>query len=377
MTASVPSKQALATSVISARVGRGLLIIDSSICVAVTMNLPAMLALVIIIFCASGTFSTGISMPRSPRATMMPSVTSRISSKLSSPAAFSILEMILTWWPPASSSTRRMNSTSALLCTNDAATKSILCLAAKFCRSLMSFSVSTGMSTLTPGRLQFLRSPSILLLSTVPRSSVSDRISSTVMLMEPSASRILLPAFTSRHRCAYESPMRVSLSSLKPSNSVYRSPTASTMIVWPASRSIGFASRSMAVRTSGPFVSSSAAAQNPVASQTFRKRSSTLKWPSWSPCEKLNRSTLSPARRSFSSWSSSQQAGPAVQMILVLRTKWSCSLSTMPSVVLVARSECTSGDSAGGRTSSIVYSGVHSRMSFCFSATSSASSGDR
>ena len=42
------------------------------------------------------TFSTGISMPRSPRATMMPSVASRISSKLCRPAAFSILEMILT-----------------------------------------------------------------------------------------------------------------------------------------------------------------------------------------------------------------------------------------------------------------------------------------
>ncbi len=41
MTASVPSKTALATSVISARVGTGLLIMLSSICVAVTTNLPA------------------------------------------------------------------------------------------------------------------------------------------------------------------------------------------------------------------------------------------------------------------------------------------------------------------------------------------------
>jgi hypothetical protein len=50
MTASVPSMTALATSVISARVGFGLFTMDSSIWVAVMMNLPAMLALVIIIF---------------------------------------------------------------------------------------------------------------------------------------------------------------------------------------------------------------------------------------------------------------------------------------------------------------------------------------
>lgn len=59
MTASVPSNTAFATSVISARVGSGLDVIDSSICVAVTTNLPAMLALVVIIFWASATFSEG------------------------------------------------------------------------------------------------------------------------------------------------------------------------------------------------------------------------------------------------------------------------------------------------------------------------------
>lgn len=36
-------------------------------------NLPAMLALVVIIFCARATFSDGTSMARSPRAIMMPS----------------------------------------------------------------------------------------------------------------------------------------------------------------------------------------------------------------------------------------------------------------------------------------------------------------
>lgn len=56
MTQSTPSYTAFATSVISARVGRGLLIMDSSIWVAQMTNLPAMLALVIIIFCATGTY---------------------------------------------------------------------------------------------------------------------------------------------------------------------------------------------------------------------------------------------------------------------------------------------------------------------------------
>ncbi len=89
-----------------------------------------------------------------------------------------------------------MGTSSKPTCTNEAATKSILFFAAKFLRSSMSFSVSTGMSTLTPGRLPFLRSPSVLLLSTVPRSSVAERISSTVMLREPSARRILFPTLT-------------------------------------------------------------------------------------------------------------------------------------------------------------------------------------
>jgi putative Mn2+ efflux pump MntP len=42
MMASVPSSTALATSLASARVGRGLRIIESSICVAVITGLAAM-----------------------------------------------------------------------------------------------------------------------------------------------------------------------------------------------------------------------------------------------------------------------------------------------------------------------------------------------
>jgi hypothetical protein len=61
---------AFATSLASARVGRGLLIIDSSICVAVMTGRPSRLASEMMRFCASGTSSNGSSTPRSPRATI-------------------------------------------------------------------------------------------------------------------------------------------------------------------------------------------------------------------------------------------------------------------------------------------------------------------
>src|SRR5690625_6159792 len=50
ITASVPSSTALATSELSARVGRGLTIIESSICVAVITGLPAIRDFLIIRF---------------------------------------------------------------------------------------------------------------------------------------------------------------------------------------------------------------------------------------------------------------------------------------------------------------------------------------
>ena len=80
MTQSVPSRMAFATSVASARVGKRLLAIDSSICVAVMTGLPARFAFAISCFCKVAIDSIGTSTPRSPRATMMPSLAARISS---------------------------------------------------------------------------------------------------------------------------------------------------------------------------------------------------------------------------------------------------------------------------------------------------------
>ena len=57
ITASAPSKIAVATSDTSARVGTGLEIIDSSIWVATTTGLPARRDVRVICFCTPGTFS--------------------------------------------------------------------------------------------------------------------------------------------------------------------------------------------------------------------------------------------------------------------------------------------------------------------------------
>ncbi len=94
MMASVPSSTALATSEASARVGRGLRIIESSICVAVITGLAAAWHLAMICFCTVGTVSGLVSMPRSPRATMMASDASMMASILRTASGFSILAMI-------------------------------------------------------------------------------------------------------------------------------------------------------------------------------------------------------------------------------------------------------------------------------------------
>ena len=90
ITASVPSSTALATSVTSARVGSGLVTIDTSICVAVITGQPARFAARMTRFCVAGTRSIGISTPRSPRATMIASADATIASRRSSACCFSI-----------------------------------------------------------------------------------------------------------------------------------------------------------------------------------------------------------------------------------------------------------------------------------------------
>ncbi len=67
---------------LSALVGLGFPTIDSNICVAQITGFPATLHFEIIIFYAKNTFSVGISIPRSPLATIMPSASAMIASIL-------------------------------------------------------------------------------------------------------------------------------------------------------------------------------------------------------------------------------------------------------------------------------------------------------
>ena len=80
----------MATSLASARVGSGRVIIDSSICVAVIAGFPCSSADRMIRFWTSGTAAGPISTPRSPRATMTASEALMIASSSSSASAFSI-----------------------------------------------------------------------------------------------------------------------------------------------------------------------------------------------------------------------------------------------------------------------------------------------
>ena len=74
-----------------------------------------------------GTRQAGTSTPKSPRATMMPSATSKMASKFSTASEHSILAMILMPSPPCPSKNRRTARTPSASRTNDAATKSTSC----------------------------------------------------------------------------------------------------------------------------------------------------------------------------------------------------------------------------------------------------------
>ena len=148
MMASAPSKTAVATSETSARVGTGAVIINSSICVATTTGLPARRAARVICFWMPGTASSGISTPRSPRATISASESSMISGRRATACGFSILDR---------SSARprailRASARSSGRWMKDSATQSTPA-ASTASRSLRSFSVSAPTGRSVSGRL--------------------------------------------------------------------------------------------------------------------------------------------------------------------------------------------------------------------------------
>ena len=109
------------------------------------------------------TCDEGISIPRSPRATMTPSVTARISSKLTTPCSFSILTMILMP-APSGPRTSRIVRTSWAERMKEAKTMSTPFLTPNW-RSFLSFSDRAGRSTAVLGRLTPLREQSEPLLT--------------------------------------------------------------------------------------------------------------------------------------------------------------------------------------------------------------------
>ncbi len=151
ITASAPSSTALATSVISLRLGFTLSIILSIICVATITGLPRWIHLRMMSLCAAGTFSTGSSTPRSPRATIMPSDSNIILRRSTSADGISIFAITLvTQFFSASLLFRSMISSA--LRTNDNATQSSSCSIIN-ARSIISFSVIAGSDILVSGRL--------------------------------------------------------------------------------------------------------------------------------------------------------------------------------------------------------------------------------
>ncbi len=197
MTASVPSRMALATSETSARVGREAWIIDSIIWVATMTGLAFRRARVISCFWTSGTRSSGYSTARSPRATMIASKARTISSMASTACGFSILAMTGTRMP-TSSMTACTSLTSAALRTKDSATMSTPRRSANR-RSSLSFSDRAGTLTAAPGRLMPL-----LFESTPPSTTtVLTRGPSTLTTsraMTPSLIRTGSPGLTSPGR---------------------------------------------------------------------------------------------------------------------------------------------------------------------------------
>ena len=143
---------------------------ESSIWVAVITGLHARLHLRMMVFWMCGTCSAGISTPMSPRATMMPSLASMMSSRFSIPSAFSIFAMI--WMEePASFNIARISRTASAVRTKEAAMKSKPCSIPKRI-SALSFSVSAGSLIFTFGTFTPLRMPSSPPFTTVQTISV-------------------------------------------------------------------------------------------------------------------------------------------------------------------------------------------------------------
>ena len=133
----------------------------------------------------------------SPRATITPSDNSIISSKLDTPSAFSILEMILIFSPPFASNKFLTSRTSCAERTKEAAMKSKSCSIPKRISDL-SFSERYSIGIDTPGTLILLRRLNLPPDFTV--HTISDpTISFTSNPIKPSSIKISVPTDTASY----------------------------------------------------------------------------------------------------------------------------------------------------------------------------------
>ncbi len=197
---SLPSKTALAISDASARVGRGLSIIVSSIWVAVITHLSFTFAQFMMCFWSEGTRSGDIVTPKSPLATITPSHTSRIASIWSTPSGVSSLAMIGVSWAFGSFFVMvfRSSTKSSARRTKDNATISTLCSNPNE-RSSRSLEVRGGDESWTPGRWIPWCLPKYPPAMTSVSTSDSE-MEVTTSSIAPSSIRILSPGLTSRGR---------------------------------------------------------------------------------------------------------------------------------------------------------------------------------
>mmetsp|Transcript_22192 Transcript_22192/g.37951 ORF Transcript_22192/g.37951 Transcript_22192/m.37951 type:complete len:221 (-) Transcript_22192:525-1187(-) len=142
---SAPSNTALATSVASARVGRGPETMVSTTRVMST-GLPTRLQACTSVFCTRAIFSGSTSRPRLPRDMMMPSDSDRMPWKLSSAWRVSILAKILVLPMPMDCKKRRASLTSSDVRQYDKLRKSISNSEPRAAMHCLSQSLSTGSS---------------------------------------------------------------------------------------------------------------------------------------------------------------------------------------------------------------------------------------
>mmetsp|Transcript_10847 Transcript_10847/g.32018 ORF Transcript_10847/g.32018 Transcript_10847/m.32018 type:complete len:263 (+) Transcript_10847:481-1269(+) len=197
MMASQPSKMAVATSEHSARVGAGESIMLSSICVATITGLPCLRHSSMISFWTMGTSSGGISTPRSPRATMIPSHTSVIARNISGSTAwgFSSFARTLALLRPL---IRFLSSSmSSGRCTKDRAIQSTVTPSKpsmRNSRSSMSFGVIADVGTTVSGRLKpFLEDSAASFVTTVSTKPFPVLVTSTRSF--PSSNKMASPFF--------------------------------------------------------------------------------------------------------------------------------------------------------------------------------------